>query len=90
LAVAAAGADLLGLMFVEKSKRAIDITVAKDISQAIRNLRFAAQNAPLIAGGNTNVPWFTSQANQLHIFNSGPLLVGVFQDTPRNSPFYNQ
>ena len=87
LAVAKAGADLLGLMFVEKSKRAIDITVAKEISKAIRNLRFAAQptrqNAPLVSGGSTNnVPWFTNQANHLHIScsNSGPLLVGVFQD----------
>jgi len=90
LAVAAAGADLLGLMFVEKSKRAIDITVAKEISQAIRNLRFTAQttqNTPLVSGGEstTNVPWFTTQANHLPIScsrNSGPLLVGVFQDAP--------
>lgn len=87
LAVAAAGADLLGLIFVEKSKRAIDITVAKEISQAIRNLRFTAQttqNTPLVPGGSTNVPWFTTQANYLHIScsNSGPLLVGVFQDAP--------
>ena len=85
LAVAAAGADLLGLMFVEKSKRAIDITVAKEISQAIRNLRFAAQTTqdiPLVSGGSTNLPWFTTQANHLRLScsNSGPLLVGVFQD----------
>ena len=83
LAVANAGADLLGLMFVKKSKRAIDITVAKEISQAIRNLRFTAQT-PLVSevGITDNVPWFTSQANHLHIScaNSGPLLVGVFQD----------
>jgi len=25
----------------------------------------------------THVPWFTSQANQLHIFNSGPLSAGL-------------
>jgi anthranilate synthase/indole-3-glycerol phosphate synthase/phosphoribosylanthranilate isomerase len=90
LAVAAAGADLLGLMFVEKSKRAVDITVAKEISQAIRNLRFAAQTTQstrLVSGGSTNVPWFTSQANHLHIScsNSGPLLVGVFQDASLES-----
>ena len=83
LAVAAAGADLLGLMFVEKSKRVIDITVAKEISQAIRNLRFSSetgQNTPLVSGDN--VPWFTAQANHLHMScsKSGPLLVGVFQD----------
>lgn len=86
LAVANAGADLLGLLFVEKSKNAIDITVAKDISQAIRNLRFTAQttqDTPLVSGECThNVPWFTAQANRLHIScsNSSPLLVGVFQD----------
>ena len=85
LAVTAAGADLLGLMFVKKSKRAIDVTVAKEISQAIRNLRFAAQtseNTRLVSVGSTNVPWFTTQANHLHTScsNSGPLLVGVFQD----------
>jgi len=88
LAVAGAGADLLGLMFVEKSKRAVGIMVAKEISQAIRNLRFAAQqtakDTPLVAGGGTNVPWFTTQANHLHLscVHSGPLLVGVFQDAP--------
>lgn len=88
LAVAAAGADLLGLMFVEKSKRVISIAVAKEISQAIRNLRFAAQTAenttPFVAAPGTNVPWFTTQANHLHdcCSNSGPLLVGVFQDVP--------
>ena len=82
LGVASAGADFLGLMFVEKSKRAIDITVAKEISQAIRNLRFAAQPAQNTPLGSTNAPWFTTQANRLHVSNSGPLLVGVFQDAP--------
>ena len=86
LAVAGAGADLLGLLFVKKSKRAVDILVAKEISQAIRNLRFAqtAQNTPLVVGGSDNAPWFTSQADRLHVScaHSGPLLVGVFQDAP--------
>ena len=85
LAVTAAGADLLGLMFVEKSKRVIDIAVAKEISQAIRSLRFTtAQNTTLVAEEGTNVPWLTAQANRLGIScsNSGPLLVGVFQDAP--------
>lgn len=82
LAVAEAGADLLGLMFVEKSKRYIDIETAKDICQNIRTIRFL-QDKPSPAVNETalNGPWFTSQAARLSS-SAGPLLVGVFQDAP--------
>jgi anthranilate synthase/indole-3-glycerol phosphate synthase/phosphoribosylanthranilate isomerase len=86
VAIATAGADMIGLMFVEKSKRFVDIETAKEISKAIRQLRFDAPlsgypDEPL---ASENAPWFTANANRLSSTtnNSRPLLVGVFQDTP--------
>ncbi|KAF8160847.1 anthranilate synthase component II [Crassisporium funariophilum] len=83
LAVAEAGADLLGLMFVKKSKRSIGIDTAKEISQAIRNLRFSGPT-DATDEESTNMPWFTAQATRLSrtMSTSRPLLVGVFQDAP--------
>ncbi|TFK44436.1 anthranilate synthase component II [Crucibulum laeve] len=82
LSVAEAGADMLGLMFVSKSKRFIDIETAKEVSRVIRDLRFSsateAQNPS--SEDNDNTPWFTTQANRLSSLTSRPLLVGVFQD----------
>ncbi|KAG6831762.1 hypothetical protein H0H92_007914 [Tricholoma furcatifolium] len=78
LAVAEAGADMLGLMFVEGSKRHINLDVAKQISAAIRNFRYSAQApSPLDAG---NSPWFSAHASRLSASVGRPLLVGVFQN----------
>ena len=83
LAVAAAGADLLGLMFVEKSKRYINLETAKVISRAIRELGFTQPSPPAQADEQyevPNAPWFTTHATRLSSTVSRPLLVGVFQN----------
>jgi anthranilate synthase/indole-3-glycerol phosphate synthase/phosphoribosylanthranilate isomerase len=81
LAAANAGADLLGLVFAEKSKRFIDLRAAKQISYAIRSLRYgtAEYQEPPVA--ITNGHWFTTHASRLSLAppSSRPLLVGVFQ-----------
>ncbi|PPQ62919.1 hypothetical protein CVT24_006159 [Panaeolus cyanescens] len=85
LAIADAGADLLGLMFVKKSKRAITIHDAKEISQAVRKRRISNGNAQAVdIPAFENAPWFTTQASRFSYIasNSGPHLVGVFQDAP--------
>lgn len=81
LAIADAGADLLGLMFVKKSKRYIDRQTAKDIAATIRerrfNFDFHSSSAP-----STNTPWFSANAKRLTEITkqTRPLLVGVFQN----------
>ncbi|EDR11536.1 anthranilate synthase component II [Laccaria bicolor S238N-H82] len=83
LAVAAAGADILGLMFVEKSKRHIDLETAKEISRAIRELGFTQPSPPSQTDEQyevPNAPWFTTHATRLSNTISRPLLVGVFQN----------
>ncbi|EAU91517.1 anthranilate synthase [Coprinopsis cinerea okayama7 len=85
VAIATAGADMIGLMFVEKSKRRVDWDTAKEISKAIRELRFDAPPAVSEETPDTpNTPWLTSHANRLSESspNSRPRLVGVFQDAP--------
>lgn len=79
LSVAQAGADMLGLMFVPKSKRQIDLETAKDISAAIRTLRYSkpSRSPPPEVD---NSPWFSAHASRLSASESRPLLVGVFQD----------
>lgn len=80
LAVAEAGADMLGLMFVERSKRYTDLQTAMEISQAIRTLRFSTASSPPSAFDVNSSPWFTTHASRLCSFISRPLLVGVFQN----------
>ncbi|KAG6876648.1 hypothetical protein C0993_001546 [Termitomyces sp. T159_Od127] len=80
LAVAQAGADMLGLMFVPRSKSYIDLETAKDISAAIRTLRYSKPLRSLPPESD-NSPWFSAHASRLSATSeSRPLLVGVFQD----------
>ncbi|KAL4249238.1 Multifunctional tryptophan biosynthesis protein [Abortiporus biennis] len=84
-----AGADLLGFMFVEKSKRFITIEQAQKISASIHSTRLSSGsivNTPIGEGENLNEPWFTAHAERLRSSSSSPstrpLLVGVFQNQP--------
>ncbi|CAK5281645.1 unnamed protein product [Mycena citricolor] len=79
LDVAEAGADMLGLMFVPSSKRYIEMETAKDISQAIRSLRFSS-STPKPVAEMSNGPWFTTHATRLAASSGRPLVVGVFQN----------
>ncbi|EIN06657.1 phosphoribosyl anthranilate isomerase [Punctularia strigosozonata HHB-11173 SS5] len=88
LAAAEAGADMLGLMLVPSSKRAISLEQAQKISSAVRATR-ASQPLPPppdTADDIENEPWFTSHARTLSKTiasrTSRPLLVGVFQNQP--------
>ncbi|KIY50300.1 glutamine amidotransferase [Fistulina hepatica ATCC 64428] len=79
VAVAKAGADFLGLMFVESSKRAIDLETAKQISSAVRALRFQEPTEVGTSDAMT-APWFALHATRLSSRPHRPLLVGVFQN----------
>jgi len=84
LSVAAAGADFLGLMFVQNSKRVISIQAAKEISQAIHDLRLKAPLSETSTSSELreNLPWLNAHATRFSLAKSRPLLVGVFQDAP--------
>ncbi|KAJ7039117.1 anthranilate synthase component II [Mycena alexandri] len=82
LAVAEAGADMLGLMFVEKSKRYIDLETAKGISETIHALRFSTSSPSGFVEETPNAPWFTTHATRFSSAPGRPLIVGVFQNAP--------
>ncbi|KAJ7125040.1 anthranilate synthase component II [Mycena epipterygia] len=82
LAVAEAGADMLGLMFVEKSKRYVDLETAKGISETIRALRFSTSSPSDALDDTPNSPWFTAHATRFSSAPGRPLVVGVFQNAP--------
>ncbi|KAH9940365.1 N-anthranilate isomerase [Epithele typhae] len=87
-----AGADLIGLMFVPKSKRFVTPETAREISAAIhsRLLTESAQRPIATAPGGDdmkNEPWFQTHARRLarNLSSEGarrPRVVGVFQDQP--------
>ncbi|KAJ7209679.1 glutamine amidotransferase [Mycena pura] len=82
LAVAEAGADMLGLMFVQTSKRYVDLQTAKGISETIRAMRFSASSPSRPLDESPNAPWFTTHAARLSAAPGRPLVVGVFQNAP--------
>ena len=79
LVAAEAGADLIGMIFAPKSKRAVDINIALEIVTAIRTYRAENVGGSPPASNSTNLPWFTRHSRTLP---GKPLTVGVFQDQP--------
>ncbi|OSX61900.1 hypothetical protein POSPLADRAFT_1170489 [Postia placenta MAD-698-R-SB12] len=85
-----AGADMLGLMFVPRSRRHISLAQAQKISMAVHASRFARpvrEPAAAEEGAEAELgtrPWFAAHAHALGAPDSHarPLLVGVFQDQP--------
>lgn len=86
-----AGADMLGLMFVPRSRRHISLAQAQKISMAVHASRFARPVREPAAGAAEDAaaelgtrPWFAAHAHALGAADSHarPLLVGVFQDQP--------
>lgn len=77
-----AGADLLGLIFVPKSKRCVSLSTASSIAALVREARFANPPKPYVPSAGQSVQgWFAHQAANVE---NGrlPLLVGVFQNQP--------
>lgn len=90
-AVATAGADMIGVMFVPGSKRLVSIDVAREIAQAVRTMRSdgASQTTEesasegALANGlptDSNEGWFSCNARRLSMRARRPLVVGVFQN----------
>lgn len=85
VAIAEAGADMLGVILVPDSKRRISLERARDISSAIRSLRASTEHdpSPPEPALGESTPWLTMHANKLTsslIRVSRPIVVGVFQD----------
>jgi len=85
IAIADAGADLIGLMFAKKSKRYIDRRTAKQISAVIRARRFESDHdaVPSSLSPSSSTTWFMTNAKRLEKVTkqARPLLVGVFQNS---------
>jgi len=91
MAVATAGADMIGVMFVPGSKRFVSIDVAREIAQAVRTMRSGAASQTIeepasegaLANGvptDSNEGWFSCNARRLSTRARRPLVVGVFQN----------
>ncbi|GAA5904306.1 hypothetical protein JCM6882_003191 [Rhodosporidiobolus microsporus] len=81
LTAATAGADLLGLIFVPGSKRAVTIDDAREIISAVRSRPSAAkaEGAAVEAALDTS-DWFSLSSSRLAAHPRKPLFVGVFQN----------
>lgn len=80
-----AGADLLGLIFVPKSKRCVSLSVASSVATLVREARFSNPPRPYAPASASSAAvakgWFAHHADQLAAGRL-PLLVGVFQNQP--------
>lgn len=77
--MAEAGADFIGLVFVEGTKRAVSITQAEEIIHAVRTrpgARIVSKPAKAIVAKD----WFGLQSTRLANHPRRPLFVGVFQN----------
>ena len=88
LAAIEAGADMLGLMFVSKSKRHISVEQAQRIASAVRSARSSRGPPSVLPIESSNDPWFTAHANRTRALLAAPdsparpILVGIFQNHP--------
>lgn len=92
VAAVEAGADMLGLMFVPKSKRYISVQEAQRIAAGVWGARASRSATSSSSDKDTvhdaNDPWFTAHANRTREMLSAadsparPFLVGVFQNQP--------
>lgn len=79
LVAAEAGADFLGLIFVEGSRRAVSLAQAKSIIEAVRS-RPVPASEPTRLPVSDSADWFTLQSTRLASHPRKPLFVGVFQN----------
>ncbi|KAF8982800.1 bifunctional tryptophan synthase trp1 [Entomortierella lignicola] len=89
LQAADSGADFIGMIFAEGSKRQVKVNVAAEIIEAVReyaNATAAADGeAEANSGGNkagevANEDWFSMHAKRAERNPRKPLIVGVFRD----------
>jgi anthranilate synthase/indole-3-glycerol phosphate synthase/phosphoribosylanthranilate isomerase len=85
---ARAGADLIGMIFVPKSKRCMDVARARAVVDAIGTFRDGGGPAQLALPPLTRLmtapAWYTSCTAQIRetLSTHRPLVVGVFMDQP--------
>ena len=77
LMAAAAGADLLGMIFVPGRKRTVSLNEALEIAGAIRGREILP---PTSTSPGTSTTWFDHWLQWIRNHPRRPLLVGVFQD----------
>ncbi|GAA5832944.1 hypothetical protein JCM11251_000540 [Rhodosporidiobolus azoricus] len=80
LTAAEAGADLLGLILVPGSKRAVNIEQAKEIISAVRGRPAAAKKPETEEAELDTSDWFSLSSSRLAAHPRKPLFVGVFQN----------
>jgi anthranilate synthase / indole-3-glycerol phosphate synthase / phosphoribosylanthranilate isomerase len=74
------GADFIGLMFVESSKRKVSKEIAKSIIEAIRSSPPSPSSQSSLTERNRSTSWFSLQSRRLRNHPRKPLIVGVFQN----------
>ena len=82
-----AGANLLGVIFAEKSKRKVSVEQARDIVNAVRSFgersdRVAVQIRTNNKNGDTPLSALVAKSHALELAARRPLVVGVFQNQP--------
>lgn len=85
LAVAVeAGADMIGLVFAEQSRRRVTVEQAKTVLQQLPERSEPAQIALPLPAGHTSALWFERCADALEdlIERRRPLVVGLFANQP--------
>eukprot|EP00904_Undaria_pinnatifida_P012423 jgi/Undpi1/8310/HiC_scaffold_25.g10779.m1 len=85
LAAAAAGANLIGVIFAEGSPRKVSVERAREIATAVQN--FGERNSPKIMEPppktDSSKEWFEAWSRKLvEASHRTPLVVGVFQNQP--------
>jgi anthranilate synthase/indole-3-glycerol phosphate synthase/phosphoribosylanthranilate isomerase len=82
-----AGANLLGVIFAEKSKRKVSVEQARDIVNAVRSFgersdRVTVQIRTNNKNGDTPLSALVAKSHALELAARRPLVVGVFQNQP--------
>ena len=83
-AAVAAGADFIGLMFAEQSRRRVTVEQAKRLMEALPARAGEPVMALALPAGHTGPLWFDRCATALEglLSQRRPLVVGVFADQP--------